>query len=1141
MANPTVLTPGSKARIVVQAANLGDAPAVGSTEDPVTVTVKLPPWLRAAGAVGIAGPENAFGSYDFGSEGPNLSCPTTMPAEVLACSYPASLPAFGTIQVFVLVEVLAGAPASGGVEATVEGGGAPAVVNRQAFATGPSTPFGLERFELAPEEEGGRLDTQAGSHPFQLTTTVGLNENLTANPQEPAGYSGLGPGLELPRDVSVKLPPGLVGNANFLPQCTEVQFSTVIGSGLDQCPATTAIGVAIVTLYEPSVLRYITKPFPIFNLTPAPGEPARFGWITVGSPVVLDTSVRTGSDYGITVASSNISQLVDLLKAETVFWGVPGAAEHASSRGWSCIAGGLYTRGAGASPESCEQAEVSPKAFLTLPSSCAGGLQSSAEADSWQRTGVFGQPMGSSGLGAGLRLDGCNRLGFDPSISVAPDGEQASTPTGLTVGVHVPQEDSVAGAGLAETDVKNTTVTLPAGVQLSPSAADGLQGCSGDPADAPGSAGNEIGFTGFTELDPSGEPEVKTVQFSDEEQSCPDASKVATVNISTPLLPNELKGAVYLASPQNFAGFPQENPFKALVAMYLVAKDPVSGTLVKLAGSVTPDPVTGQLTATFENTPQLPFEDLQLHFFGGARAPLATPAFCRDNTPQYPGGYTTGASISAWSGAGVAPSSSFEISSGPNGSACPGAALPFSPSLTAGTTSVNAGGFSPLVTTITREDGQQNIQAVTLHFPPGLSGILAGVKLCPEAQANAGTCGPESRIGSTIVSVGLGGDPFSVTGGQVYLTEKIAGTPSDQPFGLSIVNPAQAGPFVLDEGRPVIVRATVAVDPHTAALTVTTDDTGPYKIPSILDGIPLEIKHVNVSIDGVGGNDKFTFNPTNCGAQQVTGSVDSTEGASANVSVPFQVTNCAALKFAPKFAVSTSGKTSRSQGASLTAKLTYPSTPAGTEANIAKVKVDLPKQLPSRLTTLQKACTNAQFELNPANCPKESKIGYAVVHTPLVPVPLEGPAIFVSHGGEAFPSLTIVLQGYGVTVDLVGTTFISHAGITSTTFKTVPDVPFNTFQLTLPEGKYSALAANGNLCTSKLKMPNEFVGQNGAVIKQSTPVNVTGCAKTKALTRAQKLARALKACRKEAKGKQAACKKNALKRYGPLRKAKKRK
>jgi hypothetical protein len=446
--------------------------------------------------------------------------------------------------------------------------------------------------------------------------------------------------------------------------------------------------------------------------------------------------------------------------------------------------------------------------------------------------------------------------------------------------------------------------------------------------------------------------------------------------------------------------------------------------------------------------------------------------------------------------------------------------LPFSPSLSSGTTNINAGSFTPLSTTLSRSDGQQAISAVTLHYPPGVSGLLSGVKLCEEAEANAGTCGRESLIGETIVSVGVGGDPFSVRGGKVYITEKYDGA----PFGLSIVNPASAGPFVLQEGRPVVVRAKVEVDPVTASLTVTTDPSGSaHAIPPIIEGIPLQIQHVNVLVDRPG----FTFNPTNCSAMKITGAISSTEDATVPVSVPFQVANCAVLQFKPTFKVSTSGKTSRQAGASLHVSLTYPKALFGTQANIGSVKVDLPKQLPSRLSTLQKACTEHQFAANPAGCPAASIVGHAKAITPLIPVPLEGPAYFVSHGGAQFPELIIVLQGYGVTIDLHGETFIDeHTGVTSSTFHTIPDQPVGSFELTLPEGPNSALAANTNLCsltrtvlvnkrvqvktragaktiTRKVKkqiataltMPTAFVGQNGATVKQNTQIEVTGCAK----------------------------------------------
>jgi hypothetical protein len=461
------------------------------------------------------------------------------------------------------------------------------------------------------------------------------------------------------------------------------------------------------------------------------------------------------------------------------------------------------------------------------------------------------------------------------------------------------------------------------------------------------------------------------------------------------------------------------------------------------------------------------------------------PAFC--------GPYTTTASMQSWSGNPAAQSSStFDVTSGPNGSPCP-SQLPFAPELTAGSLNLQAGGFTPFTTTMSRADGNQNLAGIQLHMPPGLSGLLSGVKLCGETEGNAGTCGHESEIGETIVSVGLGGSPFSVKGGKVFITGPYEGA----PFGLSIVNPAKAGPYDLEKSTPcdcVVVRAKIEVDPVTAALTITTDSTGPYRIPTVLDGIPLQIRHVNVTINRPG----FTFNPTNCNPMAITGSLQSTEGANQALSVPFQVTNCAVLGFKPSFQVSTSGKTSRATGASLHVKLTYPKAPFGSQANIKTVKVDLPKQLPSQLKTLQHACPIQTFETNPAACAAESRIGTAKAITPLVPVPLTGPVYFVSHAGLKFPELVIVLTGYGVTVNLHAETFISKAGITSSTFRTIPDVPVGSFELTLPQGKYPALAAPDNhLCQDKLIMPTAFTAQNGAVIHQNTPITATGCPKHK--------------------------------------------
>jgi hypothetical protein len=361
------------------------------------------------------------------------------------------------------------------------------------------------------------------------------------------------------------------------------------------------------------------------------------------------------------------------------------------------------------------------------------------------------------------------------------------------------------------------------------------------------------------------------------------------------------------------------------------------------------------------------------------------------------------------------------------------------------------------------------------------------VALCGEPQAQQGTCGPESLIGHVTVAVGAGSNPYYVTG-KAFLT----GSYNGAPFGLSFVVPAVAGPLNLGM---VVVRAAVNVDVHTAALTVTSEP-----LPQILQGVPLHIRAVNVTLD----REHFIFNPTNCDPLSIDATLTSALGASVPVATRFQATNCTSLGFAPKFTVTTSGKTSRANGASLDAQIQVP---GGAQANLARVKVELPKAMPSRLTTLQKACTAKVFEANPAACPPASLVGYARATTPVLPVPLTGPAYFVSHGGEAFPSLILVLEGYGVRVDVVGSTFISKQGITSSTFASIPDVAVSTFELYLPEGPYSALAANGKLCKQKLRMGTELVAQDGAVIHQSTPVGVTACTKAKKAADARRAAR----------------------------------
>ncbi len=1086
--------PGGESMLLLEVSNLGDAPVNGFAH-PVSIEDNLPAGVTVSSVHGEGG-----GSSPIGIKGVKTVLNCGVAGQAVSCTYPGPLLAYERFIIVMMVEASPGA-GRGVSEVSVSGGGATPVVRRQALALDEPAPgFGAQNYELTPEEEGGAVDTRAGSHPFQLT--ISLTFNTKAAMVFNSAHLEMLPEVQptaLPKELAFVLPPGLIGNPAPLPKCRLSVFMKQ--SNTSRCPDQTAIGVAtpILTNTAPADYGPLAEAVPVYSVEPAVGEPARFGFNTQDGPVVLDTSVRTGSDYGVVVSVPDIPDDFGLIGSQVTFWGVPADPRHDTSRG-ECLDKYEGTLQEAKVWEFACPVQERPQPFLIMPTSCTGPWQTTVDGEPWENIGVLTalrEYTLSDDNGIPIGQDGCNHLSFTPTISVTPDGQGASTPSGLTVKVHVDQEASLNPTGLADASVRNTTVALPAGVALNPAGANGLSACSEAQIGYLVGESNPPETMRFTPSEP--EPLLPGVNW------CPESSKIGTVDIHTPLLEHDLTGSVYLASPAPSEETGQ-NPFNTLIAIYIVAKDPVSGVLVKLAGKVEPDLVTGQLVSTFTDTPQLPFEDLYLSFFGGSRAPLGTPALC--------GSYTTTASIAPWSGNPTSElvSPPFQITSGPNGSSCSDP-LPFSPSLTTGSTNIQAGAFTPFTMTMSREDGNQNLDAIRLHMPLGLSGLLTGVELCGEAQANAGTCGPNSLIGETTVSVGLGGNPYTVKGGKVYITGPYEGA----PFGLSIVNPAKAGPFDLGQ---VIVRAKIEVDPTTAALTVTSDTTGSYAIPQMIRGIPLQIKHVNVTINRPG----FTFNPTNCEPMKVTGALTSSQGATSGLAVPFQVTNCATLGFKPSFRAATSAKTSRANGASLNVKVSYPHGSLGSRTNLRSVKVDLPKQLPSRLTTLQKACPHAAFEANPASCPSESVVGHAVVHTQLIPVPLTGPAYFVSYGGEEFPKLIIVLQGYGVTIDLVGNTFIKH-GVTSSTFRSTPDTPFESFELTFPEGKFSALAANGNLCTAgqtitvskrvkrrvhgrlktvtvKVKkngpglvMPIALTAQNGAVIHQNTRIRVTGCPK----------------------------------------------
>ncbi|HEY7962354.1 MAG TPA: hypothetical protein VID29_10565 [Solirubrobacteraceae bacterium] len=973
---PSSLVVGATGQsVVVLATNTGGGVADGAIV-PISVSVRLPEHVTATAI------EGTNTGIEGGAPGSTLNCSLA----TSSCSYTGVVTPGGVLRIEIGVQVEAGSHAQAGAVG-VSGGGAPAGVSVPiADDVGGATAFGVSAFAIAPSS------VAAGAH-ADLTTSMNFNESEVEVPARD------------PRSIDVELPPGLVGDPLAVPRCDMRRVNN------NTCPADTAVGVATVSIAQSAVGSVL-----LYNIAPNPNEPAAFAFSLV-VPVRLDTSLRRNAngEYRIVASVGNAAEASVFTSASITLWGVP--ADHAGPGPDTTAGTGIGERHSYGGPDGSARVP-----FMSNPTSCGGPVGAGLSLVSWPymtQEGVLLAPEASSASTTLGGFTGCGRLVFDPSFSAAADSPQAGEPAGLSVNIGLPQNENPDG--LAAPQLRDAVVTLPPGVVVSPSAADGLQACS----------------------------EAQVALASDAPAHCPEESQIGTALVETPLLAKPLRGSLFLASQD-------ANPFHSLLAMYLVVEG--AGVVVKLAGQTHTDPATGQLSASFLENPQVPVSAIHLHFNGGTRAPLANPRAC--------GAATSTAQLTPWSGGVPAVlASGYEVREG-----CPTGA--FAPSFEASMASAQAGAFSPFSVTFARSDMDGILGGVSVKTPPGLLGILKGVVQCPEPQAAEGKCSPASLIGHTTVGAGPGATPFYL-GGQVFLTGPYRGA----PFGLSIVVPAIAGPFNLGD---VVVRAQIAVDPNTSQLTIVSDP-----LPTIIDGIPLQVRTVHVTVDRPG----FTFNPTNCAPLAVQGTLGSTEGAVSQSAYHFQVANCQSLPFNAKLTPSTQAKTSRANGASLQVKLSY--TAGG--ANIHSVAVTLPKQLPARLSTIQQACLAATFQSNPASCPPASLIGTATASTPILANPLTGPAYLVSHGGAAFPDIVIVLEGEGIRFDLTGNINITKAGITSSTFANVPDAPITSFKLVLPEGPHSGLAAVGSLCAKPLKMPVTITAQSGAQIKQNATIATVGC------------------------------------------------
>jgi hypothetical protein len=669
--------------------------------------------------------------------------------------------------------------------------------------------------------------------------------------------------------------------------------------------------------------------------------------------------------------------------------------------------------------------------FITMPSPCSGPQTTYLKVGSYEKTeDTKSFTTGPPDLAEPIGVTGCEHVPFEPEVAVRPATTQFDRPDGATVEVKVSQNSDPKG--LDSSTLKDAHVTLPAGMTLNPAAASGLESCSDE-------------------------------QFrkgSEQAIECPPGSLIGTDTIETPdLPPGALTGDVYVGQPlSNSPESGQE------YRIFIAAQSTRYGVGVRLIGNVSANAATGRLTTAVVENPQVPFSDFILNF-NTAHDPLANPLAC--------GPATTNATFVPYSGNAPAfPSEAFTVDFDGKGGTCP-SPLPFGVSQSTAIAPTTAGASSQFSYGLVRPEGQQYISKLTTTLPPGLVGKISAIKpLCGEPQAAAGECPASSEIGTAAVTVGAGVHPFPLSG-RVYLTGPYGGA----PYGLSVVIPAEkVGPY--NYGK-IVTRASIGVDPYSADVVVSS------QLPTVVGGAPVRLRSLSVDVTRPG----FMLNPTSCAPLTVQTALISTFGTAGSASSTVQASDCSALGFAPKFTATTKAKTSRAIGAALKTTLVFG---RGPQANVKSVFVQLPKQFPARTSTLNLACREAVFAANPFSCQPGAYVGTVTVSTPVLPDKLTGSAILVSHGGAAFPDLDLLLTGDGVTVILVGHTNIVK-NVISSNFASLPDVPVWGVEVKLPQGRKSALGANGNLCKKPLLMPTTITGQNGKTINQKTRIAVAGC------------------------------------------------
>jgi hypothetical protein len=822
------------------------------------------------------------------------------------------------------------------------------------------------------------------------------------------------------KDIVVDLPPGIVGNPESFPRCNAGQL---VNQPTPLCPVNSQLGEVRLHFVQSGFTFEMI--FPVYNMEARGSQPAEFGFNVLLASIFVSISVRP-DDRGLRATIHNIPTTLRLVTSTMTLWGDPADPSHDERRGATgCnVFGGVpYC----STPPTA--AGFAPKAFMRNPTECGKPGVTTLRVTSWENPNdevtVVSDPT---------TMVGCDKLKFDADLSLQPSSRSAGAPTGVTVDLNVPQSENPKDLGTA--DLRKAVVKLPAGMTVNPAAADGLQGCSTA----------QIGLE------------------SSEDPTCPSASKVGTVQIDTPVLDQPMTGAVYLAQPH-------ANRFDSLLALYLVAKG--SGVTIKLPGRVEADATTGQLTATFDDNPQLPFTRLRMTLSAGSQAQLALPNAC--------GTYETQAELTSWGGQVARSTSRMTVDQN-----CDAAAR-FAPGFSAGVANPAGGKSSPFSLSVTRADGEQELRSISsVQLPAGLLANVGSVPQCGEADAAAGTCPAASRVGRVEVAAGSGSPVWLPQAGKAPTSVSLTGPYKGAPFGLSIVVPAQAGPFDLGS---VVVRAGVYIDRTTAAVTVKPDP-----LPLILSGIPLRLRQINVLIDRAG----FMRNPTSCNPMSIAAAIDSV-GSTATPSVRFQAGGCRGLDFAPRLAMTLTGKGQTTDGKhpGLTAKLTQ----LDGEANNKKVSVALPLSLALDPDNANGLCEPADAAAD--KCPALSIVGKVHAISPILDQPLDGPVYFVR--GErkdpksgriirTLPKLYVPLTGQnGIKIDLHASSEVKADRLV-TTFDNLPDAPVSSVEVNINGGKGGILTvSNADICKSTQVANQQADGQNGKDADAPVTMQTSSC------------------------------------------------